>query len=103
MSPSFLLLHHLDRINLYPHHAAAGGDECGHQQRGGSTPVIGEPGREAGGNDPAHVRAHIHHARQSACMGLGEIGRHAPVGADGEIQAANQVGRRNGTWSLFWN
>jgi len=48
MSPSLLLLHRLGRINLHPHHVAAGGDECGHQQRGGSTPAIGEPGRECG-------------------------------------------------------
>ena len=74
MSPSLLLLHHLDRINLHPHHAAAEGDECGHQQRGGSTPAIGEPGREAGGNDAAHVGAHVYHARQGARMRLGKVG-----------------------------
>ena len=65
--------------------------------------MVGEPGRKARRNDAAYVRAHIHHARQGARMRLGEIGRHAPVGPDGEIQAADQVGKRNGTWSLFWN
>lgn len=46
MSPSLLLLHRLGRINLHPHHVAAGGDECGHQQRGGST--IGRQGVSVG-------------------------------------------------------
>ena len=35
----------LTRIDLQPQHAAAEGDERGHQQRRRPTPVIGEPGK----------------------------------------------------------
>ena len=93
----------LARIDLHPHHPATEGDKRRHQQRRRPPPMVGEPGCEAGRDHPAHVRAHVHHTRQGARMCLGEIGRHAPVGPDGEIEAADQVGKRNGTWSLFWN